>query len=565
MPLLAKVGSFTKPVGAAPVAQSIVGVGFQPKALILWGSAQLVEGIASWSRFGLGFSDGTDSYGVSAISVDAIPLQPLPLRSHDFVAFNSFNSKAALTSFDADGFTLNWTPNTALADIVHYLAIGGDGVQAKVDTFIDSVVGLQSVAGVGFQPDVVLFTGIIAGEVFGPPYSDGRSAPVNLGMAAKASQQAALSSVVNIFHLNTARAQRTDRCIYALDVPTPGGQAEADFVSMGADGFTLDWTLGGGFRWGYLALKGGAFAIGSESQPTSPGIKSTTGLGFTPSALLLPAFNRLASAAIEPHARISLGAASASDEGAIWGGHTSLLIPTSVDRAVTISKALQLIDTDAPVGVDAEADLQSLDADGFTLDWTTADPFAREFLYLAIGPTPPIPGEPIFTATNPASPDEDNTPFIIGLADPGSIVQLYTDPACTVPIGPPTPAAAFAAPGIQVTVADSSTTTFYADATNAGGTSPCSSDSITYTNLLPIGPILQVIFDCLRLGVIIHPATWASALPASGYVLLLAPDWPDPSGFVESGEDCETWNQPVAAPPGSGYTKEEGSSKPWDL
>jgi hypothetical protein len=34
---------------------------------------------------------------------------------------------------------------------------------------------------------------------------------------------------------------------------------------------------------------------------------------------------------------------------------------------------------------DAEADLNSFDADGFTLNWSTADATAREFIYLAFG------------------------------------------------------------------------------------------------------------------------------------------------------------------------------------
>jgi hypothetical protein len=80
----------------------------------------------------------------------------------------------------------------------------------------------------------------------------------------------------------------------------------------------------------------------------------------------------------------------------------------------------------------------------------------------------------------------------------------------------------------------------------------------------PIGPILEVLAQCIRLGLIIHPATWASALAASGF-LPLGWVWPDPSGWVESGEDCETWNQPAASPAGSGYTKEEGGGNLWDM
>jgi hypothetical protein len=93
----------------------------------------------------------------------------------------------------------------------------------------------------------------------------------------------------------------------------------------------------------------------------------------------------------------------------------------------------------------------------------------------------PFVPEPTLTATSPASPANDNTPRIAGTAEAGSTVQLYTNAACTTPAGAPAGAADFIAPGIEVTVADNSTTTFYAKATDAGSfVSECSADSITY-------------------------------------------------------------------------------------
>jgi hypothetical protein len=44
-----------------------------------------------------------------------------------------------------------------------------------------------------------------------------------------------------------------------------------------------------------------------------------------------------------------------------------------------------------------EADLSSMDSDGFTLNWTSTDGTARETLYLAFGDAPAVPtaGGPI--------------------------------------------------------------------------------------------------------------------------------------------------------------------------
>src|SRR5439155_25347077 len=90
------------------------------------------------------------------------------------------------------------------------------------------------------------------------------------------------------------------------------------------------------------------------------------------------------------------------------------------------------------------------------------------------------PALPTFASTSPASPANDNAPKVLGSAEAGSTVSLYTNSSCS---GSPTAtgtAASFASPGIAVSVADNSTTTFYATATDEGHASACSTSSITY-------------------------------------------------------------------------------------
>ena len=102
-------------------------------------------------------------------------------------------------------------------------------------------------------------------------------------------------------------------------------------------------------------------------------------------------------------------------------------------------------------------------------------------LYLACSTLPP---PPTFIATNPVSPADNNDPKIIGAGEAGSTVKLYTDPSCAGnPIASNT-AANFSSPGISVSVADNSTTTFHATATDAfNNSSPCSLTAITYTEI----------------------------------------------------------------------------------
>jgi hypothetical protein len=92
-----------------------------------------------------------------------------------------------------------------------------------------------------------------------------------------------------------------------------------------------------------------------------------------------------------------------------------------------------------------------------------------------------VPGAPTFTATDPASPANNNSPKIIGSADAGSTVKLYTNATCTSSVAASGTAAAFASPGLTATVSKNSTTTYRATATDAAGNvSACSSSSITY-------------------------------------------------------------------------------------
>src|SRR5207249_1318193 len=91
------------------------------------------------------------------------------------------------------------------------------------------------------------------------------------------------------------------------------------------------------------------------------------------------------------------------------------------------------------------------------------------------------PAAPTVSSTSPVSPANNNAPKIIGSAEGGSTVKLYTNASCTSALVGSGGAAAFASPGLSVSVRDDSTTSFYATAADAAGNvSACSSSSVTY-------------------------------------------------------------------------------------
>ena len=88
--------------------------------------------------------------------------------------------------------------------------------------------------------------------------------------------------------------------------------------------------------------------------------------------------------------------------------------------------------------------------------------------------------KPTLDGVAPAHRANDNAPKITGTAPATSTVQLFTDPSCAGAPVTTGSAATFASPGIAVSVADDSVTSFYANDTKNGFTSRCAA-SITYT------------------------------------------------------------------------------------
>lgn len=95
------------------------------------------------------------------------------------------------------------------------------------------------------------------------------------------------------------------------------------------------------------------------------------------------------------------------------------------------------------------------------------------------------PQAPGLSGTNPASPGSSTEPSVLGEAEPGSGIKLYTSPDCSgAPVAFGAATEAGPTPGsfsIAVTVAPGSTTTFHATATNGSGdSSGCSFNAVTY-------------------------------------------------------------------------------------
>lgn len=115
-----KVGSFTRDVSLASGSQAVTGVGFQPKAIAVCGGSTG----NSWFTFA-GFTDGSTAGSVQDNGPVNGGSYSVTTDLLKFIQSGSDNYVGALSSFDADGFTISWTKTgspTGTAT-VNYLAI----------------------------------------------------------------------------------------------------------------------------------------------------------------------------------------------------------------------------------------------------------------------------------------------------------------------------------------------------------------------------------------------------------------------------------------------------------
>jgi|GEM_PF-2754998 len=390
-------------------SQSVTGIGFRPKAVIFYWTKQTAAGFMpqnSQVNMGAGFASGPANQSVVSITaVDRTAASDEGRRrsaSNVILLLNgggaptSVAAQAALTSLDADGFTVNWT-TTSSAYLIHYIALGGDISNAVASSFnLTTAGGAQAVAGVGFQPDFVMFLWGFTEAV----NTNTANSELGLGFARSSTAQAAIVFSGRDNTGNNTRKrwqQRTDSAILLLTPTTspPAQDAIVSFTSMDANGFTVTKSNAPAASTPifYLAMKGGSHAVSAITQPGVTGNQSTTGVGFKPEQLILASFNLAATTAVSAGGGVSIGAACLpTKQGTIWLQDRSDNDPADANSYSATTDTLVLADgnavgnTDANPSTSATADLSAYGTDGFTLNWGTTSAAANQILYWAIGP-----------------------------------------------------------------------------------------------------------------------------------------------------------------------------------
>jgi hypothetical protein len=395
MPLLTKVGSFAKRI--TPGVQVITGVGFTPKAIIFWTAGSLAAS-GTWNgqvAALLGFTAGpANSYCCFAGASDGVATtnttRRIAAKAISMTYQETLFDEADLQSFDADGFTLNWTAasNGAWgAVVINYMVLGGSDItDAKVMNWTSPTTATNKVVtGVGFKPDLVLHSSICSA---GLPTSVNQGY-FSFGMMNKHGQQCANSIYTQdgISPSNTSRMQQTDACISGVDT-SEANSVEANFVSMDTDGFTVNFSRQ---QFGAsapqiisLCLKGISSKIGAFNTAAA-GTQKVSRVDFPAKSVLMSSMATGPQAGPVSNAVWMLGASDLTSERSAGLYDKDNVTPSQVDSIwQNNASALLIANTGSAPVVNGTGSITAVDSDSFdvTLSGTSS---GYEVLYLALG------------------------------------------------------------------------------------------------------------------------------------------------------------------------------------
>jgi hypothetical protein len=166
--------------------------------------------------------------------------------------------------------------------------------------------------------------------------------------------------------------------------------AEADLQSFDATNFTLGWTTNNGSAYviHFLAVggpKAAAKALG-WTMPTSTGNHGVTGVGFRPDVVITAhAGSGLTTGPPSTAAHAGFGLSAFDAAGDAWANAVFSTDGVSTSDASRYQRTDQaLVSVGGSQSKSKEASWVSMDTDGFTLDWTTANSSAGQAISLAL-------------------------------------------------------------------------------------------------------------------------------------------------------------------------------------
>ena len=374
------------------------------KVLVVWTAGTTANDVyVVERRFGFGFAtSATQRYGCGLRDNDSVGTSNNDTGSttSGILRYGNGSNVNALmvdfVSFNSDGFTIDVEANTeARANLINYMLLGGtDITNAKVGTFTVASTGAsQAFTDPGFQPDFLM-----AAHIDSTSVGDSVHAKFGLGMASSPSNTGAHFGLSLDNQADASAGSWRKSGAVLLGLTSNGSYTqdyEANLSSFDSQGFTLSVSNLPSVNkiFGYLAIKGGQWKVGAETQRTSAGTKDTAGIGFDPKCIFVMADQWNAETVLTSGDQSNIGAATSTEQAGIssfsngntGGGNTE----TDTFASSSITEALLISNGTSAA---AEAGIAPI-TDGFRATWAPADAFARIFYYAAMadGPSTFVP------------------------------------------------------------------------------------------------------------------------------------------------------------------------------
>jgi hypothetical protein len=395
-----RVGSFLTGTGALGTTVAVTGLGFQPKFVMFWwggtaGATDLVSGTLDISG-GFGWATGASNRACVGFSMDdAAATTAEKSVPHSAACIMALSNAGAVTglidfqSFDAGGFTLVVDDVMPLTLRVHYLASDeSPGGQVAGEFTTTAGAATTTVTGLPFQPDIVFLLST------GKDTTNGTSAAdctFQLGVAksSAASDQAIIAIYADdaVADAATGSYCRLGECYAGIFAASGTLRNRTTLASMNSDGFTLTHVDSPliNVRTFYLALKGGAYHIGSITTATNTTAFAETGVPFQPTgALFASACSAESTTAESQHLQLSIGATDdVPNRRAL--GFLSEDLTSSTQATVAIEHDEVYVNLSTADALEGLMDVNAVTSDGFTMQMDDADPVASFVWYAAFG------------------------------------------------------------------------------------------------------------------------------------------------------------------------------------
>lgn len=286
------------------------------------------------------------------------------------------------------------------------VAIGGADALSKIvgHTMKTSLSpdGIVPVTGAGFPPDLIV--NIWAGDDSATENTALVGGRMGFGVACRDGTQAALSHASQDGVGTSASGRRTSNTSCVNQCSTTGSlNSAAGITSMDSDGFTVTYSAAAAAAAPVysLCLKNVQAELVTQAKKNGAGLQPITGAGFAPDAGVFFGAS-LAVATTAANAGLGLGAASGTGSAAKFAmtGQDRDGLGTSDSNAYGNAKAFASMQSYATSqGTVNEADLNSFDTDGATLNWTTSDSSTAALFALFLKIRVPVTTDKYFPRT----------------------------------------------------------------------------------------------------------------------------------------------------------------------